>query len=67
VRNVFGCVVRTCLAEALDDAGEFVGSIALAACVLDEFARLCEERAAFWGADDGYAASAAKLEEPFVA
>jgi hypothetical protein len=54
-------------AEVLDDADEFVGAVALAACELDEFACAGDDRAAFRGAGDGHAASASELEQPFVA
>ena len=53
--------------ELLDDSDEFVGLVALAAGVVEEFFGLFDDGALFWGAGDGDAAAAAELEQAFVA
>ena len=53
--------------EVLDDLDELVWSVALEAGEVDEFFGACDDCALFWGAGDGDAATAAELEESFVA
>ena len=53
--------------ELLDDLDEFVGFVALAAGVVEEFFGVFDDGALFGGAGDGDAAAAAEFEEAFVA
>jgi hypothetical protein len=53
--------------DVLDDLDEFVGAVAVLAGVVDEFAGLLKDGAAFGGTGDGDAAAAAEFEESFVA
>jgi hypothetical protein len=49
------------------DLDELVWSVALEAGEVDEFFGACDDCASFWGAGDGDAATAAELEQSFVA
>ena len=53
--------------EFLDDLDEFVGFVAVAAGVVQEFFCSFGDGALLWGAGDGDAAAAAELEQAFVA